>query len=109
MKFLHVCTIVLGLVPVVAWQLSLPVSPFHGEALAAENTTTPRQGVSNSPTVGNPTYSGQKTDRIYNQVAPTGSGEYPGGEAACRARGHGSDYCYVHCGNNPANRDLCGK
>ena len=95
-KFFHVCTIVIGLVPVVAF--------------AAENnyqtTPPPQQGISNSNTVGNPTYSGQKTNRIYNQVAP-GSGEYSGGEAACRARGHGSDYCYVHCGNNPANRDLC--
>src|ERR1700738_4017656 len=54
-KLLHLCTIVLGLVPVVA--------------LAAENKTLPpRQAVSNSNTVGNPAYGGQKIDRSIDSV-----------------------------------------
>lgn len=97
MKLLHVCTILLGLVPTAAFAGQLGETPL---------TPQQHQGISNSNTIGNPTYAGQKTDRIYNQVAPTG-GEYPGGVAACRARGHGPDYCFVHCGNDPANRDLC--
>lgn len=57
MKLVRFCAVALVVIPTIAF--------------GAENTTTPRQGVSNSNTVGNPTYNGQKTDRIYNQVAPT--------------------------------------